>query len=324
MSREPKPARFVRPTSNRGRFVAGGPFGRIVNGWCCCALALSTASAVSPDLPAADDHAQRGSLFSPAALNFEGPQGSAAREYRQQAIERLPMTRLTAEAQQRILSIAKSPTIYRRLPTQAIDCDREMFLFLARHPEVMVGMWELMGITQVTTRRIGPYELDANDGNGTTCNIDLIYGDPHLHIYVTEGGYEGVMTPRPLTGKGLAILTSRYASGADGGTTVTGTIDLFIQVDNLGLDLIARTLSPVIGRSADYNFLETSRFASQISQAAQRNPPAMIHMASRIPQVSDQTRDRFIGIISAIGTRAALSLQPAVAADAYAVSQADY
>jgi len=304
--------------------VAGGSIGRIVSGWCWCAFTVSIASAVSPSLPSADNVEQRGSLFSSAALKFHGPQGSGAIEYRRNAIKSLPMSRLTGEARQRILSIAESPTIYRRLPTQAIDCDRDMYLFLARHPEVMVGMWELMGITQVTTKRTGPYKLDADDGNGTTCKIDLVYGDPNVHVYVTQGGYDGAMTPRPLTGKGLAILTSRYAQGADGGTTVTGTIDLFIQVDSLGLDLIARTLSPVIGRSADYNFIETSRFAAQISQAAKRNPPAMIHMASRIPQVSDQTRDQFIGVISAIGTRAALSLPSGATASTLAAANGDY
>ena len=59
---------------------------------------------------------------------------------RQAVIASLPMDRLTPAAQQRILSIAGSPTIYRRLPTQAINCDRDMFLMLTRNPEILVGM----------------------------------------------------------------------------------------------------------------------------------------------------------------------------------------
>ncbi|MEC8473130.1 MAG: hypothetical protein VXZ38_00645, partial [Planctomycetota bacterium] len=70
-------------------------------------------------------------------------------DQRQQIIADLPLDRLTGEAKQRILSIASSPTLYRRLPTQAITCEPEMFLFLVRKPEVMVGVWELMGITKV-------------------------------------------------------------------------------------------------------------------------------------------------------------------------------
>ncbi len=103
------------------------------------------------------------------------------------------------------------------------------------------------------------------------------------------------------------ILRSSYAEGADGRTTISGTIDLFMQVESLGVDLVARTLSGLIGRSADYNFIETARFVSQISQASERNPPGMIDIANRMPQVSDQTRQRFINIISDLGTRSVLN-----------------
>ena len=182
-----------------------------------------------------------------------------------------------------------------------------MFLFLARNPEVMVGMWDLMGITKVKTKRTGPYQLDADDGNGTKCNIDLVYGDPNVHIFITEGSYDGILTARPLKGKGVVILKSTYANGADGRTTVTGTIDLFMQVDSLGLDLVARTLSGLIGRSADYNFIETARFVGQISQASERNPPAMIDVANRMPQINQQTRQKFIGIISEVCAKSAIA-----------------
>ena len=36
-----------------------------------------------------------------------------------------------------------------------------MFTFLSRNAEVLVGIWELMGITSVKTRRTGPYQFEA-------------------------------------------------------------------------------------------------------------------------------------------------------------------
>ena len=270
----------------------------IVNRYSLCALCVLTLAA---SINGADSEPSLG-LFQLSNL----PQGESSKELREQAIAGLPTTRLTRQAQERILSIANSPTIYRRLPSQAIDCDRDMFLFLARNPEVMVGMWDLMGITKVKTKRIGPYQLDADDGSGTKCNIDLVYGDPNVHVYITEGSYDGMLTARPLKGKGVIILNSSYAQAANQRTTVTGSIDLFMQVENLGVDLIARTLSGLIGRSADYNFIETARFVGQISQASERNPPAMVDVATRMPQISEQTRGQFISIISDLGTRSAL------------------
>lgn len=304
------------PFSKEGMPVAGGSIRKLMSRWSCCALCAAISV---PTLSAEEADADRTPIEQQESLQSEsqqpktqqpkfqqpgtGIQGSSSKELRQQAIANLPLERLTRKAQERILAIANSPTIYRRLPAQAIDCDREMFLFLSRNPEVMVGMWELMGITKVKTRRTGLYQLEADDGSGTKCNIDLVYGDPNVHVFVTEGSYEGLLTARPMRGKGVVILRSTYAEGIDGRTTVNGTIDLFMQVENFGVELIARTLSFMIGRSADYNFIETARFVSQISQASERNPPAMIDVANRMPQVSDQTRQQFIEIITDLGER---------------------
>ncbi|MGI9473590.1 MAG: hypothetical protein ACR2NZ_18755 [Rubripirellula sp.] len=273
----------------KGILVAGGSIRTFVRGCCLCALTIALQTSLA-------DAADRGGfLFS--------KDSASPYSHRQQVITGLPLERLTQQAQDRILSIASSPTLYRRLPTQAIDCDRDMFLFLARSPEVLVGIWDLMGITKVQTRRTGPYQFDAQDGSGTNCKVDLVYGDPNMHIYVAEGSYDGAMAARPIRGRGVFVLRSSYAKSSDGRTTVTGTIDCFVQIENLGADLIARTLSGLIGRSADNNFVETARFIAQVSQASEANPPAMIDVAQRLPQVTDGTRQRFVDIIRTVARR---------------------
>ena len=222
---------------------------------------------------------------------------------RKEVIDALPMSRLTPQARQRIMSIAKSPTFYRRLPTQAISCDQDMFLFLTRNPDVLVGIWDLLGITKVRIQRHGPYQLQAEDGSGTTCKVDLVYGDPNLHIFVADGSYDGNLTTKPITGKGVFVLRSQYALNADGATTVTGRLDCFVNFDGIGVDLVVRTLSGLIGRSADNNFVETARFIAQISQSAETNPPAMIDVAQRMPQVGPATKVQFVDVISTVAKR---------------------
>lgn len=185
-----------------------------------------------------------------------------------------------------------------------VDCDRDMFLFLTRNPEVLVGMWDLMDVTHVATRRTGPFQLEAADGSGTTCKVDLVYGDSTTHVFVADGAYDGRMVVKPIQGKGVFLLRSSYATSASGGTTVAGTLDCFVQFDSLGADLVARTLSGVIGRSADNNFVETARFISQVSQASARNPSSMVDVAERIPQVSPATRKQFVDTIVTVSRRA--------------------
>ncbi|MFG0262314.1 MAG: hypothetical protein ACF788_07980 [Novipirellula sp. JB048] len=267
---------------------------------CALAIVLMFASVISARTASAQGLRER---FSIAGTTQDAATGTASVARRNQVLASLPMKRLTPDAQQRILSIAKSPTIFRQLPTQAISCDQEMFLFIARHPEVLVGMWDLMGVTQVRTQRVAPYQLDASDGSGTHCRVDLVYGDPQLHIYVADGYYDGKLVPKSVAGRGVFVFRSSYAVSASGETTVTGTLDCFVQLDSLGADLIARTLSGFIGRSADENFIETARFVSQISAAAKHNPHSMLELAQRLPQVSENTQQQFVEVIKNVDRR---------------------
>lgn len=178
-----------------------------------------------------------------------------------------------------------------------------MFLFLTRNPDVLVGLWDLMDITKVQCHRVGPYQINASDQAGTLCNVDLVYGDANQHIFVVDGSYDGKMVPTPIRGKGVFVLHSDYAENADGDTTVSGTLDCFVQLESLSVDLIVRTFSPIIGRSADANFVQTARFISQVSQASNQNPAAMLDVANRLPQVDPPVRKAFADTIVTVARR---------------------
>ena len=218
-------------------------------------------------------------------------------------IDELPLERLTDSAKQSIFAITKKPTLYRRLPEKRIACDPDLFLFLTRHPETIVGIWDVMGITNVKTERIGPYELAADDGSGTTCRINLIYGDRNLHVYVADGEYEGKYAQKPVTGKGVFILKSNYEEAPDGTTVVLGTLDCYVKFDNLGADLLARSFGGLIGHSADHNFSETAKFMEQVARVCHTNPTSMLELADQLPQVDSETRTRFARLISTVAIR---------------------
>ncbi len=254
-----------------------------------------------------------------------GPRiGSPA--HRAEILQALPMDRLTPAARAQILGIAENPTLFRQLPREEIVCDQDMFLFLTRNPDVLVGLWDLMDITQVQSRRIGPYQLEASDGVGTLCKVDLVYGDTNQHIFVVEGSYEGKMVPSTIRGKGVFVLHSEYTVNEDGETTVSGTLDCFVQLESLGVDLIARTLSPIIGRSADSNFTQTAHFIAQVSQSSSHNPSAMLDIADRLPQVEPPVRKAFADTIVTVARRGQVggrSTASRAASDRQAAADAD-
>ncbi len=223
-------------------------------------------------------------------------EGSSSRESREQALRSIPLGNLTPQAVAKLQPVLDDPTIFRRMPVQSIVCDPEMFTFIVRHPEVLVEIWQLMGMTRVTIERTGPFAFAGEDGAGTTCRCELVFGSERLHIYNTEGDYEGGLINRKLDGRCICVIHSQPAFGENGQALVTASMDIFLKLDNLGADLIAKTISPLVVKTADYNYIESLRFVSQLSSAAQRNPQAVEQLAARLEGLRPDVRNRFIQV----------------------------
>ncbi len=231
-------------------------------------------------------------------------ENALAGDGRDAAAALVPMQSLTPEAQQKLAPILKHPTLYRRMPAQSFDCDPEMFTFLVRRPEVLVGVWEMMGITKVQTKRLGPFTMEGLDAAGTSCKMELIYGTPKMHVYYGTGRYDGPMIPQGITGRGVFVVHSDYATSAIGRNTVACNMDIFLQLDNLGVDLIARTIQPLMWSTAEQNFTESAKYVTQVSQASELNPDGMKDLAGRLPQLNEDVREQFRTLIDRVATRA--------------------
>jgi hypothetical protein len=227
-------------------------------------------------------------------------EGVSSREAKADAIRSLPFQRINKNTAELLHDVVDNPSFYRRMPTQEIECDPQMFTFLVRRPEVMVNIWDLMGITQVSTKRTSPFSFLADDGAGTTAKCELVYGDTNLHIYYGNGIYDGTMTPRKMRGRCVCILRSRNGDAPDRVPSVEGTMDVFLKLDNFGADLLTRTLGPFVGKTADYNFVETAKFMSQISQICANNPAAAQGLANQLNNIDDSVRQDFAAIAAKI------------------------
>ena len=229
---------------------------------------------------------------------------ASSRETQADATRRLPVQQLNRESQALVNEVIDKPSFFRRMPTQNIDCDPQMFQHLVRYPEVLVNIWDVMGITRVQVNRTGPFTFTADDGVGTTCKCDLVFGNDNVHIYYGTGAYKGNMAPRQITGRCVCVLYSSTAMPASDHPTINGSMDVFLKLDNLGADLLTRTLSPLVGKTADYNFVESAKFLAQISQVCEHNPTGAQILASKLTKVQPQIRDEFARIALRIGSDA--------------------
>jgi len=247
-----------------------------------------------------------GSLLAPtrSCVADDRPKSSTSRVVRDAAIQALPFDRLTAEARAKIENVISHVSIYRHVPTEMIPCDPDMFLFLSRHPEVVVGIWDLMGITQIQLERTGAFTFSAADQSGITADVELLYGTHDTQIMYADGVYDGPLFRNPVQGVCLLVLRSKYYRDALGQTHVKSALDVFLRVNHAGAELLTRTLHPLVGRATDYNMLETTRFFGKISQAAESNGPGIQRMATRLTQIEPIVQQQFARVAGDISDRA--------------------
>ena len=247
-----------------------------------------------------------GWLLAPRRAPAATPEGQAdtSPRARDEALRAVPLTDLTAESRRKIMAVCESPSIYRRLPQKTIDCDADMFRFLVRNPEVVVNIWQLMGFSSYVAQRVGPYLWKGDDGTGTQGDVELIYGTEDLHVLYGDGFYEGSLLARKVTGRCVLILQSGYGHDAARRPLIGNRLDVFLQLDNVGADLVARTFAPWVGKVADANFAESCKFAAKVSQTAEHNGPGMQRLADKLKSVEPPVRAEFVRLSAAVQERA--------------------
>lgn len=201
-----------------------------------------------------------------------------------------------------VREVLENPSFIRQSHCDSLQCDPDLLNFLVRHPEVMVNIWELIGITNISAQRTGLNTFSADDGAGTKCNCELIYSENDLHIYYGTGLYDGILVPRTIKGRVVCVLRSkaRPHTQSHSGHLIDGTMDVFLRVDNLGADLLTRTLGPMVGKITDHNYQETSRFVCQLSEVCAKYPQAAQSIAGQLNVHQESVRNEFAAIAAQI------------------------
>mgnify|MGYP006969344100 FL=1 len=216
------------------------------------------------------------------------------------------MDKLDAKDRQQIQATLGQTSIFRRLPVQVAECDPELYLFLVRHPEVVVNIWEVMQISNVALQRTGPDTFRATDGAGTLCEVKYCYSDHETQVIYAQGRYDGPLFKRPVQARCVLLLKSGYMRETNGRYYVTSRMDTFIDIDHAGVELLAKTLQPLVNRAADYNFVETAAFLSQISRTSEINPLGVSRLARKLTNLEPDVQDRFAELSLEVGHKARL------------------
>ena len=227
-----------------------------------------------------------------------------SRMAREDATRSVPFAKLDSELAPKIKRVIAKPSVFRRLPVQVIDSDPKMFHFLLNNPEVIVNIWQVMGITKVRMTRTGPNTYEASDGNGAKGDVHIAYSNQDTQVIYCEGIYDGPMFPKPLRAQCVLVVKAGFVQETNRRYYVTARCDAFIHFEHMGLELLAKTFQPMVNKSADINFVETAAFVSTVSRTSELKPTGMAKLGNRLQNVSPEVREEFITVSQQVAVRA--------------------
>jgi hypothetical protein len=230
-------------------------------------------------------------------------QATNSREARENALRSIPFDQLDQDSRLKVDAVLANVSIYRRLPVRVTDCDPELFMFLIRHPDVVVNIWELLGVSQVHARQVQEGKFRVGDNSGTTGMLEILYQDPETVLVYARGQYEGVLSTRPAHGSCLLLFKSGYVRENDGRWYVTTRLDAFLDLEPGALELLTKTLQPLVGPVADANFTQTIGFVGSLSHTSEVNPRGVQRLAAKLTHIPPEVRQQFSEITGRVGKK---------------------
>lgn len=231
-------------------------------------------------------------------------------EARAAAIQSIPRHLLSPEALGKVDAVLGDTAMYRCLPIRVMPCDPDMYLFLVRHPDVVVNIWDVLKMSNLAMEQTGTTTYEIVDNAGTEGTVEFLYQSPDVHILYSEGRYRGPLIKKPMTGRSIVVLKTGYVREPDGRYYITSRLDAFVQVDHEGLELLTKTIHPFLGKVADVNFIQTIAFVGSLSKTAEVDPGGVRRLARQLDKVSPEVARRFAQVSDKVAVRAAEKATP--------------
>jgi len=258
----------------------------------------------------------------------ETSSSTTSSQARNKAVRAIPFQRIAPDYRRRIKQVLNDTSLYRRLPTMTVDCHPPLFTFLAKNPDVLVHIWRQLGISNIDLVREGNNkslshnhvggiqrsEKSEQPGSFGTCSkfrlTDSVGTVGHLVIVeqncddraqnrlvlYAEGAYEGKPFKRPVRAQCVLLLRSGSVKETNGRHYVAVRLDTFLRIDRASLELFAKAVHPLVGRTTDRNFSDTINFIGKMSQAAETRPLTIERLANSLPRISADRKRQLVNI----------------------------
>ncbi len=250
----------------------------------------------------------RPAAASPPGSAFSNPWAASTSEAtRRDATRAIPLDKLLPDDRAKVGAVLSNVSVFRRLPTKVIDCDPDLYLFLLRHPDIVINIWEIMKVSQLELRQIDENQFRLSEPAGTMAQFAFVYRSHDTHVLYGEGTYVGPLMGRPVKGRSVLVLKCGYVRETNGRYYITSRVDCFLTIEPGGVELFTKTMSPLMGKTADNNFVQTVAFVSSLSRTAETNSRGVQRLAARLGHVQPEVRARFAEVAADVAQKSAIA-----------------
>jgi|GEM_PF-1213085 len=228
----------------------------------------------------------------------ETPRGKGAK---QEAVSRIPLDQLSPAWRSQVLDVVNHAAMFQVMHSPIIECEPDFYRFLVEHPEVIVAMWQALGITKLKLDVLGPRQYRLDDSAGTIAQVVYIYTGATQHVVYSEGSYSGPLMLRPVRGKVVVVLNSSFLREAGGTPYVSAQLDLYVQVEQAGMELLTRALHPLLGSMTENNYQQTMNFVGSVYRTARLRPVTLQRLTADL-KIDSQTRQTLADWITRLST----------------------
>ena len=229
----------------------------------------------------------------------------------QTALQQLPWNELTPATQTKIKNVVSGSPLFHRMPQQKVYADSEIYQFLLRHPDLVIGFWEELGATQLSLREVRENQYVLRETGGTAAAIEVLHRTNDLCIVYARGEYRGPLLAKSYQGDVVLVLRTQYVRDEMNEPMIVCDLETFIQINSLGADMLVKLFFASLSKVADSNFEITVSFASQMSKAASRTPGTLKDTAEEITSVRQEICVEFGDVVDRVAMRFARRNQPA-------------
>lgn len=222
--------------------------------------------------------------------------GSSVATVRKQALSDLPLEKIAAEFRPKVEELTKNVSLFRRMPTLKVVTEPEVYNFFLAHPDVAVSLWRVMEISTFEMWQTGPTHFEADSHDGSTGVIEVLHNSAERQIVFCEGSFKSPLLFKPIKARALLHLQPTFQKAADGQTTVTHSLDMFVSFPSQPVDITAKLISPLSHSMADRNFREVSLWIAMMNVGMVQHPEWISQLAGKMDGVLEVRRGQLLNL----------------------------